>query len=381
MTFTGNRIRTSRELAGWHAGADAEAALDPDLAIVDTHHHLYGDVADTHHYLLAQLNADLDAGHRIAGTVYVEAYHAGWHTDGPPELRSTGEIERIVRLTSHASCGLAEPAAPNPESPTSNAHRIAIGIVSHVDLSSEHSIVPVIDAHLHAAQGRLRGVRQQATWEGGNVGKFITSTPMPSLLGDRRFRANYARLQEYGLSFDATVFHTQLSDVASLADAFPDIPIVLDHMGIPIGVENYASQREQVVKHWRGALRELALRPNISLKIGGLGMPVLGFRFEARARPANSSELAEAWGPFIRDCIEAFGAGRCMFESNFPVDRQSCSYFSLWNAYKIATRELSSAERADVFGRTAARVYRLPVLDSSSWSSRRGAGCSERQRH
>lgn len=348
--FIGNRIRTSEALACWHAGAEAEVAIEPELAIVDAHHHLYGDAADTHHYLLDELNTDLNAGHRILATVYVEAYHAGWRTDGPPELRSTGEIERIVRLTAV------------PDSKTGCSGRVANAIVSYVDLTAETSVAPVLDAHISAGQGRLRGVRQQATWDGGKVGQFIANTPTRGLLNDLQFRNGYRRLQEYGLSFEATVYHTQLAEVASLADAFPNIPIVLNHMGIPIGVEEYATNRKQVFDRWRCALRDLALRPNVSLKIGGLGMPVLGFGFEAGARPANSSELAKAWQPLILTCIETFGADRCLFESNFPVDRQSCSYVSLWNAYKIATRSLSQSEREDVFGRTATRVYRLSKL-------------------
>jgi L-fuconolactonase len=348
--FIGNRIRTSEALADWHARADAEVAMEPELAIIDAHHHLYGDAADTHHYLIDELSADMDAGHRIVGTVYIEAYQAGWRTEGPPELRSTGEIERIVRLTA------------TPDSKPGDACRVASAIVSYVDLTSEASVVSVLDAHLSTGQGRLRGVRQQATWDGGRVGRFIANTPHPGLLNDRQFRNGYRRLQDYKLSFEATVYHTQLAEVVSLADAFPDIPIVLNHIGVPIGVEDYAQSPEQVFDRWRGGMRDLALRPNVNLKIGGLGMPVLGFGFEAREKPPNSSELAESWQPLILTCIETFGADRCLFESNFPVDRQSCSYVSLWNAYKIATRSLSQSEREDVFARTAARVYRLSEL-------------------
>jgi L-fuconolactonase len=348
--FIGNRIRTSKTLADWHAGAETEVAMEPELAIIDAHHHLYGDAADAHHYLLDELNADIDAGHRIVATVYVEAYHAGWRTEGPPELRSTGEIERIVRLTAA------------PESRPGDACRIASAIVSYVDLTSEARVASVLDAHLSTGQGRLRGVRQQSTWDGGRVGRFIANTPNPGLLNDRQFRNGYRRLREYGLSFEATVYHTQLAEVASLADGFPDIPIVLSHIGIPIGVEDYAQNRAQVFDRWRGGMRDLALRPNVNLKIGGLGMPVLGFGFEAGEKPANSSELAESWRSLILTCIETFGADRCLFESNFPIDRQSCSYVSLWNAYKIATRSLSQSERENVFGRTAVRVYRLPEL-------------------
>jgi len=348
--FFGNRIKHSRELAEWHSEAFPEPVIEPEIAIVDAHHHLYGDAADVHHYLLDELTADIASGHKILGTVYVEAYRAGWYTNGPAMLRSTGEVERIVRLTS--------PSGTKPDTRC----RVANAIVSFVDLTWGDRVASALDVHMNAAQGRLRGVRQQATWDGGKVGRYISNCPTPNLLNDRRFKRGYAQLHKYGLSFDAAVYHTQLDDVASLADEFPDVPIALNHIGIPIGVEEYGQNRKHVFNQWRADMRKLALRSNINVKIGGMGMAVLGFGFEAGKQPANSTALADAWTPFILTCIETFGSDRCMFESNFPVDKQSCSYVSLWNAYKIATRSLSQSEREEVFARTAARVYRLPEL-------------------
>jgi L-fuconolactonase len=345
--FRGNRIRSSQALADWHAQANVESALEPDICIVDAHHHLYGNGSETYHYLPKELKADIDSGHNIVATVYVEAYQAGWREDGPAELRSTGEVERIVRITSNHGWEF---------------NRVASAIVSFVDLTAGDKVSSVLEAHLHAAQGRLRGVRQQATWDGGTVGRYITNAPIPKLLNDRRFMEGFARLREHGLSFDAAVYHTQLMDVAHLADAFPDVPIVLNHLGMPIGVEDFGRDRSGVFDRWRESMREVSLRSNVYVKIGGLGMAVHGFGFDSGRSPANSTTLAEAWRPFILTCIDTFEPDRCMFESNFPVDKQSCSYVALWNAYKIATRALSRSERENLFARTAARVYRLPQL-------------------
>ncbi|GAA4329867.1 amidohydrolase family protein [Pigmentiphaga soli] len=348
--YRGTLYRPTAELLAWHAGAPAEEALEPELPILDAHHHLYGTPADSSYYRLGDLERDFGGGHRIVGTVYVEAYQAGWYPDGPEHLRPVGEVARIVDLT----------AAPVRGS-RGAACQVAAGIVAYADLTRGDAVADVLEAELAAGQGRLRGVRHPAAYDGGQIARFVKSMNRPRMLADATFRKGVAQLGRLGLSFDAWVHHTQLGDVAGLADAFPGLAIVLNHVGGLIGVAEYRADRAGNVARWRQGLRELAARPNVYVKIGGLGMPLFGFGFEHRERPASSAELAQAWGPLIDACIEAFGPARCMFEGNFPVDKQTCGYTALWNAFKLATRSLSAGERADLFFGTACRAYRLPV--------------------
>lgn len=347
--FRGNQVRKTSSLLDWHLRAPIEEILEPDLPIVDAHHHLYGSPGDASYYCLADLVEDIGR-HRVLGTVYVEAYQAGWRPDGPPGLRSLGEVERIVDL------------AASPAHAGNGPCQVAAAIVSHVDLTLGDEVDAILQAHAAAADGRLRGIRYQATYNDGVVGRYIRNTPVPQFLDSAPFRRGYACLARAGLSFDAAVFHTQLEEVARLADDFPDTGIVLNHVGMPIGVEDYRNQYEAVMRTWRAGIAELAKRPNVTVKLGGMGMPLLGFAFESSGEPAASDVLAQAWRPFVETCLQAFGSSRCMFESNFPVDKQSCSYVALWNAYKRITTGYSEDERRDLFYRSACHAYRLPAL-------------------
>ena len=348
--FRGNRPKTVPTLHAWHLRALAESVLEPELPIVDAHHHLYGAVTDDQHYRIDDLLKDVSSGHRVMGTVYVEAYSSAWRLDGPPSMHSLGEVDMIVGVSSQA------------RSEAHGACQVAAGIVSNVDLTLGIGAAAVLEAHTEAAQGRLRGVRVHATWDPGPVGRFTHSAPQ-HLLADTRFRQGFALLERFDLSFDALVFHTQLAEVAALADAFPHTRIVLNHVGTVLGVAGYRAHRESVFAVWENNMRALARRPNISVKIGGMGMLLFGFGFEYADRPASSSELVQAWEPFIDVCMDAFGTKRCMFESNFPVDKQSCSYVALWNAFKLSTLACTDGERRDLFYRTACRTYRLQVLE------------------
>lgn len=346
--YRGTLQRRTRELIEWHSRRPPEEALEPELPIVDAHHHLYGTVTDDHHYRINDLERDLASGHNIISTVYVEAYEAGWYASGPVHLRPVGEVEAIVGVTSV------------PIKTSHGACDVAAGIVSHADLTLGDAVVEVLAAHVAAGQGRLRGVRHAAAYDAGVVGRFIKVKSPPHLLANAAFRRGLRQLNPLGLSFDAWVYHPQLGDVCDLADAAPETTIILNHVGGLIGVGEYRPERDANFVEWRRDLRSLAERPNVSVKIGGFGMPVFGFGCEHHDRPTPSARLAQAWTPLIETCIEAFGPSRCMFEGNFPVDKQSCGYTELWNAFKLATRSLSSDERSDLFHRTACRVYRLP---------------------
>ncbi len=106
-------------------------------------------------------------------------------------------------------------------------------------------------------------------------------------------------------------------------------------------------------------MRALARHPNIHVKVGGMGMRLFGFRVHEGELPPASEELAAAWRPYVETCVGAFGARRCMFESNFPVDKGSCGYAALWNAFKRIAAGWSAEERTALFSGTAERVYRL----------------------
>jgi L-fuconolactonase len=349
--YRGSFLRSTLETAQWHARTNAAEALEPELPIVDAHHHLYGAEHDRHYYRLGDLQTDLAGGHRVVGTVYVEAYESGWRTTGPEALRPVGEVEKIVPATREA---LALPCC---------ACEVAAGIVAHADLTLGAEVVPVIEAHLAAADGRLSGIRYRTATDDGTVGRFIVNKPRAGLLREATVREGAACLAPFELSLDVWVYHHQLDEVIELADACPATRIVLDHLGGVIGVAEHAAQRDEVWALWRSSLRALALRENVNVKLGGLGMLVYGFGFEHGALPPDAARLARGWKPYIDECIAAFGTRRCMFEGNFPVDKQSCGYTEMWNAYKLATRDFSADERRDLFGATACRVYRLAGLE------------------
>jgi L-fuconolactonase len=350
--YRGNQHRPTKDLLAWQALAPTEAAREPGLPIVDPHHHLFNTETQPLYYRREDMEQDLAGGHRVLGTVYVAAYGAGWRSGGPEPMRSVGEVERIVQLS-------AQPLR-TPQGPC----RLAAGIVSDVHLSLGDAAAEVLDAHVAAADGRLRGVRYYTTYHDGQLSKFIPNAPR-HLMADAAFRGGFALLERHRLSFDALVYHTQLRELAALADAFPRTTIVLNHVGMPVGVLDFASQRSEVRRQWEQDMRALAQRPNVVVKVGGMGMPIFGFGFEHGERPATTAALVQAWQPLVQVCLEAFGPARCMLESNYPVDKQSCGYTQLWNAFKLATAGLSSTERRALMYGTACATYRLPDLKAA----------------
>jgi predicted TIM-barrel fold metal-dependent hydrolase len=331
--------------ADWLAQVDEEV-LEPDLEICDAHHHLWDSFAGMRRYLLDELVADIGSGHTIVSTVFVDCM-AMYRAEGPREMRVIGETEFAQ--------GVAAMAASGTYGPT----RVAAGIVSHADLTLGDGVRPVLEAHLAASPNRFRGIRHATNWDASSeIGNAHTGATQ-GLLGDTRFREGFRHLEELDLSFDAWLYHTQISELAELARAFPGVPIVLDHFGGPLGIGPYAGRRDEVFADWRKGMDELAQCPNVVVKIGGLQMPINGFGWRERERPPGSDDLAEAIRPYTLHTIDRFGPDRCMFESNFPVDKISCSYRVLWNAFKRATSQLTPDERAMLFHDTAARVYRL----------------------
>ena len=321
-----------------------EAVLEPDLPIIDAHHHLFD--RPERRYRVEEFRTDLDAGHRVIATVYLECSE-GYRTDGPEMLRPVGETVAVERVA--AACA-ADPTC---------AVSVAAAIVSHADLTLGTAVDAVLDAHAFAAPERFRGIRHSAAEDPDPA--FMRSGPRPprARFDDPRFREGFARLAPRGLVFDAWLYHPQLPELIDLARAFPDTTIVLNHAGGPLGIGRYAQDRQTHFDAWRASIRTLARADNVVVKLGGLGMRLNGFGFHEAARPPDSESLARAWKPHVDTCIEAFGPRRCMFESNFPVDQMSCSYRTLWNAFKRLAAGASAQEKAELFCNTARRVYRI----------------------
>jgi predicted TIM-barrel fold metal-dependent hydrolase len=350
--FRGNLVRDSAAQQRWLAQRAPEAALEPELPIVDAHHHLMHMPAHGLHYLLDRFAADLASGHHIVATVCVEGSGLA-RAHGPEALRPLGEIESLRGMAAMAESGQFGPT------------RVAQAIVGHVDLRLGDAAGAVLDAAIEAGGGRLRGIRHATAWDAGTVGRHMLRPCPPHLLGDAPFRQGVRALQARGLALDVWVFHHQLDDVWALAQAFPDLDIVLDHAGTLLGVAEHAATpeaRQQAQALWREGLARLAPLPNVSVKVGGLGMPLVGLPFHHDETPPHSVVLAEAWAPWLHACLEHFGPQRCMFESNFPIDRQSCGYGELWNAFKRMSARLSPGERSALFSGTASRVYRLAPI-------------------
>lgn len=320
-----------------------EPVEDPELKIIDPHHHLWDH--PEHRYLLDEFKRDLDSGHHIVSSVFVECASM-YRQAGPSSMAPVGETEFVNGIAAmSASGGYGE-------------QRIAAGIVGFADLKLGKEVGAVLDAHL-ATSPRFRGIRHATGWHPSSSIRNSHSNPHEGLMSDPRFRAGFAELAPRGLSFDAWFYHPQIPEFIDLADAFPETTLVLDHFGGPLGIGPYQGQSAEVFKAWQFDVIKLSQRPNVVMKLGGLIMPINGFELHKRRRPPSSDEIKALTGDYYRFAIDCFGSDRCMFESNFPVDRQSCSYRVLWNVFKKLVSDASASEKAALFHDTAARIYRL----------------------
>jgi predicted TIM-barrel fold metal-dependent hydrolase len=329
--------------ADWLARVKEEP-LEPDLPIVDPHHHLWD--RPSWPYMMPDLLADTSTGHNIVATVFVQcrAFHKA---TGPEEMKPVGETQFVAGVAAMAESGQY------------GKTRVCEGIVGHADMLLGARVEPVLEAHAAAANGRFRGIRHITAWDPNPVVMNPAYKPPQHALKDATFQEGLRTLGRMGLSYDAWLYHPQISDLTAAARAVPETRMVLDHVGGPLAIEGYAGKRDEVFKDWSAAIKELATCPNVYVKLGGLGMRINGFRFEDAADPPSSEALAAAWKPYMETCIEAFGASRCMFESNFPVDKGSYSYGVFWNACKRLAKGASAAEKADLFAGAAQRFYRL----------------------
>jgi L-fuconolactonase len=343
-----------------------EPILEPALPIIDPHHHLWdwpvalftGLPEPVHpfnrvlsraaRYLLPEFLADLNTGHNIRATVFVQC-GAMYRADGPEAFRPVGETEFVNGIGAMCASGMYGEV------------RACAGIVGHADLRLGAAVSDVLEALIRAGGDRFRGVRHSCSYDSDpNVLGPLAHLPA-GLYRSQTFREGYAQLHRFGLSFDAWLLEPQLPELIDLARSFADTPVILDHVGTPVGLASYQGRLEERFAIWRENIRELALLPNVSVKLGGLGMPYSNFPSLFQRPPASSAQLAAEWQPYVETVIEAFGAARCMFESNFPVDLGSCTYPTLWNAFKILARGCSADEKTALFSGTARRVYRLNI--------------------
>jgi predicted TIM-barrel fold metal-dependent hydrolase len=321
-----------------------EPVVEPSLPICDPHHHLWNRADDR--YLQEELLQDLSSGHNVVSTVFIECREQH-RQDGPEELRPVGETEFVQRI-----------ADENARRPGGNPSIIG-GIIGFANLGMGSQVAKVLEAHLAASPHRFRGIRHSCTWDASPAVKTATPGIPRWLMGESRFREGITFLKRYNLTFEAWLYHPQLPELAAMARAVPEVTMVLNHVGGLLGVGPYAGKRDEVFQVWKQGIAEVAACPNVVVKLGGLGMVRCGFEWHTRPAPPTSDDLIAATRPYYLYGIEQFGPTRCMFESNFPVDKLSCSYGVLWNSFKRMTQDFSTAERAAMFHDTAARVYRL----------------------
>ncbi|MBM3223708.1 MAG: amidohydrolase [Candidatus Tectomicrobia bacterium] len=328
-----------------------EPPLEPNLPICDPHHHFWDFRSERipfQRYLLHELAADMHSGHNVRSTVFIEA-RAMYRTDGPVEMRPVGEVEFVQGLAAASASGLY------------GQGRAAASIVGHANLNLGERVAPVLEALQAASPNRFRGIRHSVTWDPHPEVENTAAHNTPHQLASDQFRAGARVLARMGLSLEGWMYFPQLPELADFAKAVPDLTIIVNHIGGLLRVGPYANRDDEVLATWRRGIAAVAACPNVYMKLGGMGMPRTGFDWHTRTKPVDSIELAASMAPCMHYCIEQFGPNRCMFESNFPVDKVSFSYNVMYNAFKRLSAGYSAAERAAMFHDTATRVYRITL--------------------
>ena len=321
-----------------------EPTLEPELPICDPHHHFWDlrpQSTPYQRYLLHELNGDIYSGHNVRSTVFLEA-RSMYRSGGPAELRPVGEVEFVQGLAAASASGVYGPA------------RAASAIIGHADLKLAGNVAPVLEALQAASPNRFRGIRHNVTW---NPDPDWDNRETKGILANADFLEGAKVLSQSGLCLDLMQSFPQLPEIADFARAVPDLPVIVNHIGGVSRVGIYANKDDEIIPHWREGIAAVAACPNVTMKLGGMGMPRFGYGWHSRGVPIGSEELAEAMAPWMNHCIEQFGPDRCMFESNFPPDKVSFSYNVMYNAFKILSKDYSDTERAAMFHDTAARVY------------------------
>ena len=325
-----------------------EPTLEPEIPICDPHHHFWDlrpNSIPYQRFLIHELNADIYSGHNVRSTVFVEA-RSMYRADGPVEMRPVGEVEFVQGLAAASASGVYGPS------------RAAAAIVGHADLKLGDNVKPVLEALQAASPNRFRGIRHNVSW---NADPAFENREIEGILGDSKFREGAKVLSQMGLSLDMMLSFPQLLELADFAKSVPDLSIILNHMGGVNRIGVYVGREDEVMADWKKGIAAVAACPNVTVKLGGMGMPRWGFGWHGRNVPIGSEELAEAMTPWKSYCIEQFGPDRCMLESNFPPDKVSFSYNVMYNAFKRLSKSYSNSERAAMFHDTATRAYKIDV--------------------
>ncbi len=319
-----------------------EEIVEPGLKIVDPHHHVWD--MPGNRYMFDELLADFRDGHDIVASAHVQC-HSMYRAAGPEPMKVVGETEFVAGIAAQSASGRYGPTG------------VCAAIIGTVEILDGHRVEPVLEAHVAAGGGRFRGIRPTVAWHESPDVRALEI--QPHILMQKPARDALSHLERMKLSLDVWAFFTQLDEVLDVARSFPALTVVVNHTGGPVGIGPYAGRRDEVFAEWRRRIAALAELPNVAIKLGGLAMRYGGFAFNTLPEPPSSDLMAEKWSTYIEVCIEEFGADRCMFESNFPVDRGMCNYHVLWNAYKKIVKAYSAAEKASLFHGTAARIYRI----------------------
>ena len=325
-----------------------EDPILPNIPIIDPHHHLW-DVGFGRYYIEELLEDINSSGHNILSTVYIMSSSNTkiYSKDGLEEFKPLTEIEFAT------SEGKRADLIPN------NKVKVNASIVGSVDLTYGNKLKPVLEKAVNISEGRLKGIRMLLA---SHTDPRISSGAVKSDLGlmlHPNFIDGAKCIQDANLSLDFWIYHTQLNEMEKIARALPDLTIILNHIGGPIHLGEYEGKQAATHREWRSAMMRLSRIPNINVKLGGLGMAVNGAKFHNSKFPPNSVQLSDVWKPWIYETIDMFGFDRCMFESNFPVDKGSCSYGTLWNAFKILAKDMSDDEINKLFSKNAAKIYKI----------------------
>lgn len=286
---------------------------------------------------------DAQDGHRVVQSVFIQCRTGYKHgTLDSPALETTA-----IAHATHANQGQASTV------------RVGAGIVGYADMRGGAGIAPLLDAHIASGCGRFKGVRHIVSWADGPEFQVEGYPTSPGMMSTPEFGAALQQLAVRDLSFEAMVYHTQLGELATIARTHDDTRFVLNHIGLPLGIGAFSSLKDQAFADWRAGLQAVAGCENVYIKLGGMGMHMLGLPLDSETGPLTSQRIAEAYRPYVDECVSAFGADRCMFESNFPVDRRRCDYRTLWNAFKRIASSYTEDEKDMLFSQTARHCYGL----------------------
>ena len=327
----------------------SEEIIDPEQRIIDPHHHLWPgasiDSSDNfNQYLLEDLWADTSSGHNVTNTIFIDCSQCYWDSTDQA-LNPVGETEFVKKIAD--------------ESKVDSKQATISGIVGHVDMLLGFEAERVLEKHLEIGQELFKGIRHAGGWDPHPDVRNSHHNACEGLYLLPNFLDGLQTLAKLGYVFEAWQYHHQIPQITELAKQFPDLVIILNHFSGPLGIGPYENKQVEIFSQWQKDLKELSQHENVFAKLGGLAMPVNGFGFHTQDKPPTSDEFILKQKAYYETALEYFTPARCMFESNFPVDKASISYPILWNAFKKLAANYSASERDQLFYKTASKVYRI----------------------